>query len=475
MEEPKEKKEGPDAVPPGFKLPDDDEEGFEDVNTVAVPAASTPEDPIPALRELQVQLVNLSKPEKGTQEVGKPGAETVVLLEDPEGFAEKPTALSVAAYALASLFDGESSAREVSAAFSEKYGQVLEPQQVLDLQNELDKGKFLYSRRFERALKRRLRGYLQGEQRPATHAGSAYPAEPELLRETIKGYFSDPDGPGDLKDLRVKNFARSDRVRAVIMPHVDLRVGGATYAHAYQELICDSQAELFVILGVAHQAFGNRLFYVSQKDFATPLGVVKTNRGIIARLQAAADAEGAIGELAHRTEHSVEFQAVLLQALLGERCQRQFEILPVLCGSVEPFLSEEEEPLKSPPFRKFVNYLAAELENSKKKWCILCSVDFSHVGPEFGHSTMITEKTLPAVERGDRRLLRCLERLDTDGFLGEVTRTQNSRHVDAVMAVLTMLEICKGNLKAGRTLNYDQMLKPATHSAVSFVSMAFDS
>ena len=43
------------------------------------------------------------------------------------------------------------------------------------------------------------------------------------------------------------------------------------------------------------------------------------------------------------------------------------------------------------------------------------------------------------------------------------------------MAVLTMLEVCKGSLKAGRQLHYGQMLKPGTHSAVSFASMAFDS
>jgi AmmeMemoRadiSam system protein B len=460
--------------PDGPELPKDPEE-FDDEPSGARPAATSPNEPIPALRELQVQLVALKEPEKGAVQTGTPPGETVVLLQDPEGFAEKPTALSVAAYALASLFNGISSAREIATAFNAKYEQLLKPQQVLDLQQDLDKGLFLYSQRFERMLKRRLRGYLQGEIRPAIHAGSSYPVEPEALRRTIKGFFSAPDGPGALEKLDAAQIARTDRVRAVIMPHVDFRANGAgaTYAHAYQELICNSQAELFVILGVAHQSFGNRLFYVSQKDFGTPLGLVKTNRTLAARLQAASDAEPAISELAHRTEHSVEFQALLLQALLAEHCKRPIEIVPVLCGPIEPFLGEGETPLKSPPFQKFVNYLTAGLEASKKKWCLLCSVDFSHVGPEFGHSTMITERSLPALERGDHRLLRCLERLDIDSFFREIGRTQNARHVDAVMAVLTMLEVCKGSLKSGRELYRGCMLKPGTHSAVTFHAMEF--
>jgi AmmeMemoRadiSam system protein B len=161
-------------------------------------------------------------------------------------------------------------------------------------------------------------------------------------------------------------------------------------------------------------------------------------------------------------------------ALLGETYNREMQIVPVLCGSVEQFLAEEEDPLESALFRKFVERLAAELEACKKKWCVLCSVDLSHVGPEFGHSTMMSERLLLPVERGDRRILKHIERLDTQAFFDEIVRTQNSRHVDAVLSVMTMLEVCKGELKSGRVLHYDQMLKEGTHSAVSYAALAFE-
>ena len=101
---------------------------------------------------------------------------------------------------------------------------------------------------------------------------------------------------------------------------------------------------LFVILGVAHQSDGSAMYYVSQKDFATPLGAAKTERGIARRLMEASGIEPALAELAHRTEHSVEFQAVLLTALM-KRYTRDFEIVPVLCGPVEALMATDDNPL----------------------------------------------------------------------------------------------------------------------------------
>jgi AmmeMemoRadiSam system protein B len=451
---------------------------FAETPTAILPAATSIDEPIPALRDVRAQLVKLTdekKDPKGADEENGEDSSNAVLLEDPEGLAQKPAALSMWAYSLASLFNGERSAREVVDMFNEKYGQTIEPEQALELQRELDKAMFLYSRKFERALRRHVRGYLEKEIRPPMHAGTAYPEEPGALATTVDGFFTAPDGPGSLANLKPADIARTDTLKGLLLPHIDLRVGGATYAHGYRELLCNSQAELFVIMGVAHQAFGGNLFYVSQKDYSTPVGLAKTNRHIARRLQLAADAEIPVAELAHRTEHSVEFQAVLLMELLARRYKRDVQIVPILCGSVEEFLTEEKNPLDSAEFQKFAERLRDELEASKKKWLIMCSVDLSHVGPEFGHSTMMTSRLLLPVQRGDQRVLRHIEQLDSRGLVTEIERTQNARHIDAVMAVLTMMEACKGDFKRVRTLHYDQMLKEGTHSAVSYASVAFES
>ncbi len=456
---------------------DDDEDLAEEAEPVSVlPLAENEDDPIPALREVTAQVVKIGKDKNiktgAEAEDDTEEGETVVVIEDPEGLATKPAALSMWAYALATLFDGHRNARQAVEAFAEKFKQPVPVEHALDLQRELDKALFLYSSRFEKVLKRQIRSYLDEDLRAPAHAGTAYPAEPAALQETISGFFTSPDGPGELPDP-AKAPAPAGTVRAVMVPHVDLRVGGATYAHGYAELLKNCQADLFIILGVAHQAPGEALYYVSRKNFGTPFGVAKTERGIAERLQKAAETDLALAELAHRLEFSVEFQVVMLSALL-QRYKRDFEIVPVVCGSAELFLGSDADPFTSDAFTYFVDALKNELAKTKRKWCVMSSVDLTHVGPEFGNSAMMTERLLPPVRRGDERFLDPLLTLDSRAAYAEIARTQNARHIDGVMPVLTMLEACKGSISKGRLLHYDQMLKEGTHSAVSYASMVFE-
>jgi AmmeMemoRadiSam system protein B len=455
----------------------DDDEGAEQAEPVSVqPLAENENEPIPALREVTAQIVKIGKDKNivtgPAAEDDSEEGETVVVIEDPEGLAPKPAALSMWAYALASLFDGRRNARQAVEAFAEKFKQPVPIEHALDLQLELDKALFLYSTRFEKVLKRQIRSYLDEDQRAPSHAGTAYPSDPDALVETVNAFFTSPDGPGALPDPATA-APPVDTVRAMMLPHVDLRVGGATYAHGYAELLKKCQADLFIILGVAHQAPADALYYVSRKNFATPLGIAKTERGIAERLQKAAETEVALAELAHRLEFSVEFQVVMLSALM-QRYKRDFEIVPVVCGSADLFIGSDADPFNSDAFTYFVDALRNELEKSKRKWCVLSSVDLTHVGPEFGNSAMMTERLLPPVRRGDERFLTPVQQLDASAAYAEIVRTQNARHIDGVMPVLTMLEACKGTLKSGRLLHYDQMLKEGTHSAVSYASMVFE-
>jgi len=454
------------------ELFDGDSEQQEAESVPVLPLAQDANSPIPALREVTAQVVKLGsdgKARAASSGEDDEDGEAIVVLEDPEGLAPKPAALSMWAYALATFFDGRRSAAQAVEAFAEKFKQPVPVQHALDLQNELDRALFLYSSRFEKVLKRQIRSYLDDENRAPAHAGSAYPAETEALEKTLLGFFETPDGPNGLPTRN-----ESDTVRALMLPHIDLRVGGATYAHGYAELIKKCQADLFIVLGVAHQAACDGLYYVSQKNYVSPAGVAKTNQAIDRRLQKASGVPVPMAEMAHRTEHSVEFQAVLLSSLLTQQ-KRDFEIVPVLCGPIETFLANEESPLNDEGFRRFADALREELETCKRKWCVICSVDLSHVGPEFGHSAMMTDKLLLPVERGDRKWLKKVESLDANAAYEEILRTQNSRHIDAVLATLTMLDACRGKLKSAKLLHYDQMLKENSHSAVSYAAMSFES
>lgn len=449
-----------------------------------IPPATNILDPIPPLREVRARVINIADSEKSSEESsGSIDENTAVLLEDPAGFAGQPAAISTWAYALALLFDGRRSALDAVEAFREKYGQSVPPLQALVLQNELEQAMFLHSTTFEENVQRRLNQYLDLPAWPAAHAGTAYPAEPDALMKTFTDFFSAPGGPGaealfngstaPKPDETAAKISAVDITRAVIAPHIDLSVGGATYAHAYKELMHNSQAELIFVLGVAHQAMSDKLFCVSQKDFQTPLGMVRTNKEIAKRLHEASGCEDVLAELTHRGEHSIEFQAALINALLGEKCNREVQIVPILCGSIDGHLARNISPFKDAEFIRFTDALRKEIETCGKKWCVLCSVDLSHVGPEFGHNSIIDYRLLKPVERLDRKMLKLVANLDVEGFYNEIARTQNSRHVDAVLSVLTMLSACRSMLKDGRLLHYDLMMKEQSHSAVSYAAMAF--
>lgn len=446
-----------------------------DEAAVILPLADDPGAPIPALRECTAQVVNVGAEEAGGGKEAHPSEEegegqSVVLLEDPEGIAPKQVVLRMWAYMVATMFDGRNTATDISNRFAQRFGQPLPVEHVLELQKELDSALLLYSRRFERTLRRRLEAYLEKDTRAAILAGQSYPRAKDSALKTIHAFFTSPDGPGIAPDGKPPV---SNTVRAAMLPHIDLQVGGATYAHGYNEILRNSEADLFVILGVSHNGNGQGLYYVSRKHFETPFGIVRTDQSVAQKMQDAAGLPMPQAELAHRNEHSIEFQTLLLAALMQEQ-KRAFEILPVLCGPVEYFMLNEADPFSAKPFRSFVDELRKTLDASGRKWCILSSVDLSHVGPEFGHSVMMTERLLPPVRRGDERFIKPLLELDAKTAYQEVLRTQNSRHIDAVLSVMTLLETCNGTLKSGRLLHYDQMLKESSHSAVSYASVVFD-
>lgn len=428
-------------------------------------------DPVPSLRTVTAEATPLGgeAAEDGEPPVG-------IVLKDPEGFAAEPIILTPETLALVTIFDGKRTLKQVLLVFEERYDIRLREENILKLIAKLDDAGYLDSPRFRERLREQVVAYLRSPSRPAAHAGTAYPDDAAGLKKMAEGFFTAEDGPGDLPSIR---SPKAHKLSGLILPHIDLRVGGATYAHGYKALLEQSQADLFVILGVAHQGAGDGLYHLSTKDFETPLGSVKVNKDIAGKLQAASDTDPALGEYLHRNEHSIEFQAVLMQAMIKDRACRSFEIVPVLCGPVEPFLPDDNNKKGSDPrddkrFKRFIETVREELDKSRRKWCIIASVDFSHVGPKFGDMTPMTERLLLPVARGDRRLLEPLERVDADGFYKEVYRTKNSRHVDAVMAVLTMLSIGKDVYETGHLLHYDQMFESPTKSVVSFASLALE-
>ncbi len=308
--------------------------------------------------------------------------------------------------------------------------------------------------------------YAREPVRPSAFAGRSYPADRARLRAELDRTFADPGGAG-----RSPSIGRDASIplRGVLSPHIDFGRGGATYSWAYRELAERSDAETFVILGVAHQPCRRR-FALTRKDFETPLGLARTDRGFVDRL---AEGEGSAwfdDELAHRSEHSIEFQVVYLQHVLAGR--RDFSIVPILVGSFQDLMRGEVDPIRDGEVRRMVEALRAAEAASGRKVAYVGGIDLCHVGPEFGDPGRVDDALLGRVRDFDGAMLDRAVALDPLGWFERAARVENRYRVCGLAATYTMLHAIGPG--AGRLLRYDQAVDPGRTCCVSFASVAFD-
>lgn len=208
------------------------------------------------------------------------------------------------------------------------------------------------------------------------------------------------------------------------------------------------------------------LFCLTEKDFLTPFGLVRTDKAFIRKLRAAAPGFVSKDDFAHRSEHSIEFQILFLQRLLPVD---SFTIVPILCGSVQSSVPEYLRSAYLSRVGPFAGVLRESLENPEET-LLVAGVDFSHIGPKFGHDRPASQLETDATTH-DRSLLESLCRLDAEQFWEESSRVGDRFNVCGFSALALLLEIlppCRGS-----TLHYEVWHEEATRSAVSFAAAAF--
>ena len=257
--------------------------------------------------------------------------------------------------------------------------------------------------------------------------------------------------------------------RRVLCPHIDFGRGGPVYSWAYKELVERSDADTFVILGVAHQYCRNR-FALTRKDFQTPLGTARTDRAFVDHLAAVAGDHLFEDELAHRTEHSIEFQVVFLQHLLGGR--RDFSIVPILVGSFHDLMESGVDPIRDPEVRRMIEALRSAEAASGKKVAYIGGIDLCHVGPEFGDPKPVDDETLGKVRAFDLAMLDRATAQDAAGWFGTAAEVDNRWRVCGLAATYTMLHAI--GPARGRLLSYDQAVNPSRSCCVTFASVAYE-
>lgn len=378
----------------------------------------------------------------------------VVVLYDEMNYAEVVARLPSAMLEFLMHLDGERNAEYFAqqAAMARREFSV---EDFVEVVNVLEREYFLDSPRFHQRRAERDDEFNRLPTRPAAHAGSSYSDDPEELRRELDGYLA--AGPAHLNG--------EGAPVAVVAPHIDFRVGGASYGPAYNALR-RSNADTFVIFGVSHQ-MSYDAFMISEKDFETPLGLVPTDRELIARFRERLPFELTRNEIAHRAEHSIEFQAVFLRHVFAGR---DIRIVPILTGSLYEYV-ELGEGDASQDERLTVLYdtLDAVGRELGRRVCYIAGADLCHVGRKFGDEFPARD-ILPALRDHDQATLGHIARPDAEAFLRHLAAVGNRHRVCGVAPIYATLRTARPT--AGTVLGYEQWDESERDSAVTFGSVA---
>src|SRR5688500_18657155 len=176
---------------------------------------------------------------------------------------------------------------------------------------------FLEDEVFARMEQERRRGFFEQPVRVSAHAGSAYPAELDALQATMGRYFTGATA----------SPSTNGNLFAIAAPHVSPEGGWQSYRAAFNLLKPEHRERTFVILATSHYGTPQR-FGLTRKNFETPFGTALADTRMIDWLAARSGDSVEMEDFCFSFEHTVEFQVVFLQHMLGPGVR----ILPILCG-----------------------------------------------------------------------------------------------------------------------------------------------
>jgi AmmeMemoRadiSam system protein B len=223
------------------------------------------------------------------------------------------------------------------------------------------------------------------------------------------------------------------------------------------------------VFGVGHMMI-EEPFAITGKPFATPLGDVDVAADSVARIVAAAGEAILEEEIAHRDEHSIEFQALALRRRFGAAPVR---IVPLLCSGFHELVRYERRPADEPRIEGPLAAIAAEaarLEADGVRVAHVAAVDFSHVGARFGDALDLDATLLAEIERQDRAAIDAALTGDADTWFDAIAAHDDSTRICGFAAMYAMLRVARPG--AGRLLGYEQSVEPGG-SVVTYASLVW--
>lgn len=380
----------------------------------------------------------------------------LMCLRDPSNMAPDVVLLSPEAFNIVRMFDGSNSGVDIQAAYMRRTGSLLYSDKIKELIEKLDEAHMLESAAFERYKKDVEDDFRASDVRKSFLAGRSYPSDAEGIECLLTSEFLAEDGPGEIPKVGVGR-----RLKGAVLPHIDVARGGSCYAKGWAAA-SGCRARRFVVIGTGHFGLDVPLA-LTRKDFETPLGLAETDKAFVDHLAERLGPEAFEGELAHRTEHSIELQILFIQFLFGN----DIEIVPVISIAREE-AAWGDEGFISPLAANFVSATKELIAEAPEETFVIAGADLAHIGPRFGDepTVEITPEAAEETKRKDLELLESLERPDVAAFAAGVQADGNARHICGYMPILLTAAITGGRFEL---IDYSQAYDPM--GTVTFASL----
>lgn len=382
----------------------------------------------------------------------------LICLRNPRNNEKSPLLVSEMTLYILQYFDGKHSVRSIIEIFKKDFNITLEEDKLNALVHQLDNSLLLESENYVRYQNEIEKKFFESDTIFSSHAGICYPQDSRDLKKMIDGFFEDEnfdhdEEPGDKP------------VKGIISPHIDYRRGWKSYVKAYRHLR-NTSAKRFIILGTSHYADTSNPYILTKKSFNTPLGTVSTDSECVDLIAGKCGWDVHDNETAYRSEHSIEFQVIFLQYLLGKR--NDYKIIPILCNSFDKHVKKGISPIEELEISVFIETLRDLVRNSEDEFCLIAGVDLAHFGKKFGDAEKMDNEVLTWIDEKDRRSLDKISAIDAEGFYRSVEEEKDKRKICGLSSIYTMLHIIDAS--EGNILDYDKAIEKDSESVVTFAS-----
>lgn len=378
-----------------------------------------------------------------------------LLIRDPYGYSDATLIVPPPLVAALECFDGEQTDLDLRKILVEVTGDLNVSDLEKHLVSTLSNAGFLHDDTFDRLRTECHRRFAEAPERAPAHAGSAYPADVNELRATLRNYMGQRTAPSQ------------DRLAGIAAPHVSPFGGWEAYKAAYDVLSPDYADRTFVILGTSHYGEPDR-FGLTRKPYLTPYGAAVTDLALIDELERRGGPAVSMEDYCHSFEHSIEFQVVFLQHVLGPNIR----VVPLLCGSFARSIYRGGLPEKNPAVAQFLDVLGDVTARESGRLMFVLGIDMAHMGRRYGDqfSALADTGEMAEVAARDQRRIERINAGDPAGFWEQVQQNQDDLKWCGSSPLYTFLRTApgvQGHLHKYQQWNIDEQ------SVVSFAGMSF--